>query len=289
MSKLTGAVFLMLLCVIASATPRLPQRISSGLYYGPEWAWTREAWTGNDTPYRSIRDAIDVMIAKGKKPDDLYPKYQVLAEQHPSDPQAQFRWTYAAYKAATEPGVTRHDGIIKMGRAEEELAVVSQPHSYEYDRLRFLVESYYAGVQNALNDAGKRFLKQEPGNIEIRHCVIQNLTDAGEWRDYPYNRVFADQKKALAMAQEFLQAHPSAAWPYRTIGDIHHRWWTRTNQPSEANQAIASYRQYLQAGPENNQSRSDTEATIKQIQDGQVSWHGRYVPRAMLPDSMRNK
>ena len=63
------------------------------------FAWAKLPLTGNDTPYVKIVSEIDKAMQAGVTAKALRNRYGLEAQQKPDDPQAQFAWAYASWKA----------------------------------------------------------------------------------------------------------------------------------------------------------------------------------------------
>ena len=97
------------------------------------WAWTKENWSGDDTPYQQTMAEIDKSLQEKENVNRLLNNYKGLAGDSPANPVAQFRWAYLGYKMALQP---RESGKMDMiGFSVDALARPQSPHSYSYDRL----------------------------------------------------------------------------------------------------------------------------------------------------------
>lgn len=243
------------------------------------WEWTREQWTGNDEPYRRVRQEIDSAIKKGENPDAVLLRYQEQALKRLSNTKAVFGWGYAAYRA----NALAHDGKSRIGYSLDALAQPPSPHSYEYDRLRFWMESQDAAWYQ-LNGLGQRLLKREPNSYTIRYYVILNLTDSRDYVDRPLSRVIADMQKAIPLAQTLVAAHPKEPSAYSLLAQASYSLWRLTNNQSDGDRATSAWQQYLKMVPANDPGRSFILFSLEVIRGGQIkNQFGRWVPRRLLP------
>lgn len=248
------------------------------------FAWADESWSGDDGPYRRIRDEIDCLVTTGQKPEALALTYGVQARTRRSDPEAVFRWAYAAYVAASVPHLSVAEKYQRLGLSVSTMARPASPHSYQYDRIRYLLEVFISPVGDYhLIQMGERLLQREPNNREFFYDYVKNLSDGGDAWDRPYSRVHADLQKALSLAKTDLQAHPNDARLYRLIGDVYYAQWRHDNAQANAQSATQAYRRYLQLTTEPD-NRTHAERSLVALQHGQVRWKdGSYVLRDLLP------
>ena len=138
------ALTLALVSGSAVAAPPTPAQVAQAradlrTYY----AWINAPWTGNDQPYKRIRDGIEGAIASGRNPSDLLKQYQASLAKSPKDFQAQFAYYYAAYKVAITPGTGGpFVGLELLGNLSTIIIRSPHPRTYNYARLLFLCDQY---------------------------------------------------------------------------------------------------------------------------------------------------
>ncbi len=221
------------------------------------WGWTSGSWDGDDKPYRQIRTAIDHAIAGGRKPQELMYFYETFARKAPNDPKAQFRWAYAAYKAALT--VDYYTGERILGDPRDALVLGPFPNTYEYARLIFLTEDYAVMFVPELQQISKRFLKVSPQDTEVRYAAAKNLL---------YNRDPATRQLAVDCVYGLIRARPQWAKPRGLLGFVFYRQWKTTKSQSDAAKAIQGYQRYLALAPANDPFRQRAQETIAEIRRG---------------------
>lgn len=65
-----------------------------------QFDWLTEKWTGDERPYRKMRNGIERSLAQGQNVDVLLNTYTSRALKTPFDPLAQFGRLYLVYKGA---------------------------------------------------------------------------------------------------------------------------------------------------------------------------------------------
>lgn len=242
-----------------------PRDVGLPVHSSVMWLWTQERWTGDDHPYLEIRREIDAAIAGGGNLQVLLQAYQTQAHQKPTDPQAQFRWGYLAYRMAiTKPHSVDKDQILSYAGAALEDA--PSPHAYEYSRLRFLAREHVL-ISSHLKSLGERLIERNPKDEEARYALIHVLSDTF----YPPKTA-----AALTNADYLLREHPKNARLYAIIADIHFGEWLTHKQKSEGDNAIASWQKSFQLASPRKQRLAMIQGYIKMIQDynqtGQVKF-----------------
>lgn len=227
------------------------------------WAWLSEPWTGSDKPYIRTRNAIDSALAKGQDPNALLGKYKVLSQSKPRDPQAQFAWGYAAFRASRAETRNFNESQRKLAGVSNALAVPLSPRSYQYARLRFLtmVESYI--LDNRLRKVGERLARRNPKDWDVKHGLIRVLV-------YTTRLETTEKRQALAYAQELLRLDPKRPKGYADLGTIYYASWMASNNKLDADKAVSAYKRYIRLVPPDDDSRQLAERIIKRIQETQA-------------------
>lgn len=225
--------------VTASLTRHAPAQLGAPPYRPSSWTWTKESWTGDERPYRTIRDNIDKSIRSGQEnPDALLARHKASAQKQPSDPQALFRWGYAAYWASSKShGYNekreKFDGVL------EAFAKAPSPHSYEYARLRFLVEAATHPVF-PLIPVGERLLERDPQDLSVKYQLRKLLS---------WSPSLENKRRALQYSLEMVRSHPKHPTYHAALGMVYLELWYTTRDPIHADKAINAYKQYLRLAP----------------------------------------
>ena len=234
-----GGLLLCLLAVPAlgsSTAPRKPYPVRRTM--ATVWGWTTAPWNGDDRPYQRIRATIDNAVAGGRKPQELMYFYEASALKNPNDPQAQFRWAYAAYKAALT--VDYYTGESILSKPRDALVLGPFPHTYEYVRLIFLTEDYAEMFVTQLLPVGKRLLLRNPNDLDVKYAVAGDLM---------FSRSQADRQTALIYVEQLIRTEPERPHPRALLGLFYYRQWRVSRSKDDAYKAISSYEQYLQRAP----------------------------------------
>jgi tetratricopeptide (TPR) repeat protein len=231
----------------ASTANRAPVSVST-------WAWTREPWTGDEKPYRRLRAVINTAIAKKQLTAKDLQQYKAQAAKKPVDPQAQFRWGYAAYELMLRTANPQAKAQYMKGVVDA-LSFPASPRTYEYARLRFLLEARNSPDPNLIG-LSKRLLQRNPRDSYVKYYSTTLLRPS----------IPAERKQAIAHARQMIQRDPKKAKPHSVLGGIYFRSWMTSMSQADANQAIAAYRQYLKLAPPADTFRKSAEANIRMIQ-----------------------
>lgn len=217
-------------------------------------AWATEPWTGNDQPYEKIEAEVDKIFSQNKMTRALLTQYQTTADKKLKDPQAQFRWYYASLRARES-----HPAILqKIYPGPAVLERPAFPHSYQYSRIGFLVETEDGPSPN-YKDLGVRLLRQHPQDYELEyHLAIC----------FDPSRSPEAKQEALTYAQDLIRMKPNDTRSYATLAHVYYYCWSVSKNKDDADKAISAYQQYLQLGPRNVDSRKLAENIIKEIQGG---------------------
>lgn len=199
------------------------------------WSWMKEAWTGDDGPYRKTRQTILQRMSKEAKPEQLVAEYKAIALRSPSNPQAQFAWAFAAYEASAR--LKDPNTIWSMtNEVLFPLAKAPSPKAYEYARLRFMLEAYKAPLLELI-PVGRRLLKRRPNDLTVKYFLAKLLG---------WSKSQSDKLLAANYAEQLRQAYPNNARYSSLLGGVHLELWLMTRQAQHAKKAIASYEKSLQ-------------------------------------------
>lgn len=218
------------------------------------WDWTTEAWNGDNTPYHQARLAIDQIADAGQGLDELLVKYKAQAQRNPDDALAAFRWAYTAYRVM----LTRKS-IITQSEAlegvEEALRQADPPHTYDYDRIRFLVGEFYTSHRGAVPVA-KRLLAVDNDDYRVQYCLASIYLD-----DYVHPKL----EEALAICQRLKQLYPTKSPIYALTGEAYVLWWYEDKQPAHARGVVENYEKYLQLAPPKDEFRKRAQGIINEF------------------------
>ena len=214
--------------------------------------WMKEKWTQDGTPYKRIRLYVDKFLVTAG-PALLLNNYEQQAKRTPRNPQAQFRWAYATYRAAST-GFSGAEG--QLLKANSALLSVASPQVAEWTRLRFLIAARNF-PDPALQNVGRRLAQHDPKDYEVRYRLIATL-NPGE--------SVPDKKEALLIANQLIALSPKKASAYSALGGIYYRSWLLRKNRSDAKNAIAAYKQYIQLAPQKEPFRKQVTSLLVILQ-----------------------
>jgi predicted Zn-dependent protease len=254
------AVSILCFTISALATPKGVTR-----HIGPDsrllaavWGWTTEPWTGDDQQYKKIRDEVWHRMEGEKDTADLVRQYGALAKKvpyHPPyDPEAQFRWAYTVYQAALANPQYRDSS--DFGSASQALGYGPSPQTYQYTRLRFLMDAMN-WPDNHLVSVGKRLLQHTPDDYQVKYQLAHILASTAS---------AGDKKLALKYAQELVRSKPDQAVYHSLVSEVYFTTWLISKSRSDGDNAISAYKKYLSLAPQSDVFRSQAQYLITKIQ-----------------------
>lgn len=226
--------------------------------------WVNQPWTGDDKPYKQIKDKIDNAISSGTRLDVLRVQYERAAEKQREDPQAQFAWAYATWKMV-KPTSTASDVATILYGVPEALARVPYPRAYDFARLRFLVESQ----DPRFRLLGERLLRQAPSDNEVKEHLIGIYVTILFRSDIIKLVPPGLKQTAVTYAQDMIRSEPNNPRYYANLGWIYLASWHRHKNQQDGDQAIANFRGFLRLAPANDEWRKSAENFIHMIQSQQ--------------------
>lgn len=227
------------------------------------WSWLREEWTADEQPYRRIRAAVDKIADAGRLTPAVVRQYKARAKNW-TDPVAQFRWGYAAYKLAKKADFVNQAGVLQEITDALQTAWTPRPQtprSYEYARLRFLVMGMLQPDRD-LRVVGERLLSRNPNDYEVEYLFVSVLSPG----------ITAKEKQqALFHIQALLRKYPQKrARIHSLLGGVHYKLWVVSQSQADADKAVAAYRQYLRLASPHDKWRQNAMQMIKHIQQRQA-------------------
>lgn len=220
-------------------------------------SWMIEAWTGDNRPYRQSRTETDKVSSNPSSLDSIAKRLESDVEKNPSDPKREYQWAYATYKSAI---VSNPRDENKLILSRDALQRANPPHSYDYTRLRFLIEAtLFVGPQyNNFIAVGKRLMQRDPNDVEVKYQMVKILGDSPR---------LTDQNMAVAYAESMVHQHPERGNYHANLAGAFLSRWLLFRNHSDAENAVAEYQRYLTIAPPDASFRSQAEHMIKLIRE----------------------
>ncbi len=217
-----------------------------------KWNWIDDRWVGDDTLYRTFRDKTDQQAARRKITAAAIEQYFHASASHPQNSQSLFRWAYAAYASKQEhlaPHVPYPYAWI--------FNCVPSPHTYNYDRIRFLIS---AGEQADphMKDMARRLFKRDPKDYDVEYQLVGCLEPT---------RSHQERKEAFTYAEDLTHRYPTRANVYSLLGGVYLKLFVAYSDKEDAEKATNAYNRYLQLAPPNAVWRETAERTIQVLQN----------------------
>lgn len=258
-AKVTAYTVNVLLAVLTLCALALAEPVNN---LGPQggasrWQWMDEKWNGDEANYQKLHVAIERNKKAGKLTSDIIEKYRLLHEKKPTDPIDLYQWVYASFEATQSNPPVFQAQLVSPGAFEE----APSPHTYEYDRLRFLV-AVHSSAHAHFQTVGERLLRHTPDDNDVKYYLIQC---------YRPEHSEQEKQKAISLAQELIRSAPHRPGSYSALGGIYFRSWMMNRQTEDANKAISAYQEYLHIAPQKYAWRRQAENIIDYIKSHQVA------------------
>ena len=241
--------------LFAFVTPVLGQKAGmkkeTPYYMRPQFAWTQDAWTADEKPFQSARVALVMAQQQHKDMLALAKQYGAAAKKRPNDALAVFKWGCAAWLAYNYGLNTAANAALF--EAYNALERTPSPHSYQYDRLRYLIDA--CNSRRGVKELGERLLKRNPNDFYVIYYQI-GIT-YGSLSD-------TDNQRALELSKLLIQKYPKNPTGYERAGTTYEGLWWCNKKKSDAQTAIDYFRKGKTFLPSNdpNQAKYDEEIDL---------------------------
>lgn len=212
-------------------------------------SWAFEDWTGNDAPYAAARAEIERAAAAGKLPLTLASQYEPQAKKEPNNPLAQFRWAYAVWTAGRSQSTARPTPNVRFA-AELAIAEAPQPHTYNYDRLHYMIwiQSVGGGSSYYLRDLSVRLLKKDPNDF---------LAYLGQALIYTQHHYKEPNPQGYVLIQALLKKYPNRPEAYDALGCWYYSQYMFYHNSKNYPLAITYYQKAVDMYPMKSARRAD--------------------------------
>jgi hypothetical protein len=221
-------------------------------------AWVSEPWIGSDRPFLQAKQEIKKLELQKKLNASVINSLRTAAEKAPKNPKAQFKWGYAMLRApyiGIDLGPDRYYTYQPIASA---LGTPSNPHSRQYDRLRFLLTTLYYPYTK-LKIVGERLLRSDPKDGPVKTYLIDYLS---------VSRKASDRKRAVKLAQELVNTYPKSTEAQLTLAMVYRNALFSYGEISAADKGISAYRKYIgMLPPAAKEKRQAGFKAIKWVQD----------------------
>jgi len=260
--------------------------------------WTDNHWTADDAPFLKIRHEVDAGIASGKikryDAPDMFSQQERMIH-HWTDMLGAYRGAYIGSKLAyhkwyhfnssrrffhgiIQDRTGRHQGtqleirreIVadNMYRAVFMMQTFPNPHSFQYSRLLFLLESlgrvnwtYRKAVPGELIIEGKNLVAHRPDDWEVK-LMLARMLDTFDDRNH--------QKQALDYAQEVAAAKPKWPQAWEASGIAYdslasEKDLEKSEQKKNLAAALIAYQNCVRIAPVDYGPKFDVEEAIQKI------------------------
>lgn len=200
-------------------------------------SWAYEEWTGDDAPYAAVRAQVERVFLRGTQPQAIAAKYETAAKAEPNNSLAQFGWAYAVRQAVRSDASLKSPDSLRYA-AELALAEAPAPHTYNYDRLRYLIWIQGGGgaPSHFLKAMAYRLLARDPHDFP----VLLGLAAI-----YTQNRDKEAQRKGYALIQQMTRNYPNKPEVYDMLGCWYYTQYMFYRDPRNYRLAMSTYQKAL--------------------------------------------
>lgn len=195
--------------------------------------WVTWAWAADSRPYIAAEFQVRDML-KHQSPKQVSDVCEAIARSRPSDPLAQFRWSYAA---GAEEAMTHQQDDGE--RALTAMQGIDPGNVREYARTRYnlTIQLEPNKPHPDLDRMGNRLLAADPNDWYTRRHMIEDLCNGGEVH------------KAVAMGEAWTRSFPKNPMPHSTLAFAYQNLWFRDKSKGTKARAIGEYRRYIALSP----------------------------------------
>lgn len=251
-SYASATLSVLLLVGLALCVRPLVAQLASSQQTSSTSSWMTEKWTGDDRPYAAARENIDREFSRGGITVVYLNGLEVAWNQDEHNPLKLFRWAYARYRAQGLHPAIPFTTIPDYGAFNG----VASPHTYEYTRVRFLIEICNER-RRELMAVGRRLLAHSPNDFDVEYgltfCFGESMS-------------VEEKQAALTYADHLVQKYPNKPSAYSVKGGVYFSYWIDHRDKQDARDAIQWYQQYLKLAPVNYEWRKRAESIITLLQ-----------------------
>lgn len=221
-------------------------------------AWVYTEWTRNDGPYAATRAQIERAFSTGTQPQVTVSQYEAAAKREPNNAFAQFAWAYAVRLATKSPSFHISNVQDLVFSANVALAEAPSPHTYDYDRLRYLLWIQFGGggASHFLKGMAVRLLQKDPHDFPV--LLDQTLI-------YTQNRDKAARHRGYALIQRLIHQYPGKPDVYDALGCWYYTEYMFEHDPKNYRLAISTYQKALAMYPTDSVRRGQLPAVMAEL------------------------
>lgn len=258
----------------ARAIRKAKEEPLSGINWAQQrYGWVNEPWTGDAKPYQDMKAEIDRSIFKGQKAEAItsaLQKYKAEARKQPNDALAQYAWAFAAYKTALIDSTLANPKLKGKEEGEAQRQVVfptlaalrrvAFPRTYEFARLRFLLE-VFEFPKSELSPVGRRVAERDPKDYKAIRAYLRVAAP----------KTPQERQQAIGFAQTLIRLHPQDPQYRAVLGSMYGRSYARTGNKQYKALAIAGYQDFLRMAPANDPFRPHARDMIEIYKEAQIT------------------
>lgn len=229
----------------------------------PYSGWASDPWTGDDAPYERIEHDADEALKNGGTVGNLLEQYSLQAQQKPTDPQAQFQWSYLAREVILAQPHRSDWELDSQEVISVLLARAVSPKTYSYDRLRFLEARQDPNV----TELGERLLKRDPNDVSVKYALINDYSGLFSEKSQKSHTVDPKLKqRALVLAQQIIHVEPLNPDYHVALAGVYVSSFEDHKNADDAAAAIAAYEDYFKLVPPEDFERKRRQIIVNELQ-----------------------
>jgi len=255
--------FIYIFIVLNSLSVKTPSNIVETLPLQalPSWIWTQQAWTTkDDISLHLLRQDLDEKYGYGKAdiPLEAVNKYKQAFFRASKQRSKLFQWGYAAYLLQTEDQFHPSDPMLL-----KELEATRPPLSYEFIRMRYLLDVSQFRNNDYMVALGERLAKADPNDCDVRYYLVPGIRVNTPER----------KRKSLLYAKDLVRISPDHADGYAVVAHVYWLIWISShNKDVEAGrQAVHWNKEFIK-----HETRPSKAEAREQIQK-QIDWLNKTI------------
>lgn len=245
----------------------------------PTLLWMYQPWKGDGKPFRSIRNKIDKEALSEQITGKTARLYAEKAAKQPYNAQVQFQAGYIALKVMEN--IRDPDNLYNSRDlaypTEQALGRVPGPYTYEYDRLRFLIDvRCLTGAP--LKELGRRLVLHNPQDYDVLFRLVSLLSISNP----------SERHESIVDAKRLVLLKPDRPSAYAQLGSVYYCIWAFSKSKKDAAKALLAFNGYLRIAPTDDVMQSEIKQLVKQVQNGpQLPYDATLASQKALQERMK--
>jgi len=196
--------------------------------------WVNWPWNASDKRYIDAEIQVHSDL-KHRDPREVAATYQRYAQDHPSDPLAQFQWAFAAHADSQLVPKDR----FAFWPALQALQGINPGNIRAYSRLQYLMTLMVEPnkAHPTIERVGDRVLANNPADWYVRRQMVFDLCNG------------KNVHKAIRLASDWTVGDPKNPMAHSILAFAYQNLWFRDRSKATKALAIGEYQRYIAMAP----------------------------------------